>query len=339
MIKNSIVGKITVLWALSEAALGGVLHAFSIPFAGLFIGSCAVIFISLIGYYSETRKDIFKSMMIVLLVKAAVSPHTPPMAYLAVSIQGVIGSVLFFSKRFYRISSIMMGVIVLTVSSLQKIILLTLIYGNNLWRSIDEFGKFVTDQVPLIGKVSGISIWIIGIYSALHMMTGIIVGIVAAGLPARIKKAEVKIDEEKLDGQMKLPGRKKGRGRKKMWITSPSGIMIFSLAIVLIVLTYIFSHFSESVAINAVIMLVRSFLIMSIWFFIVAPYAKKIFKKISGKKKSRYSSEIESVLDQLPLYMSIVSQCWKMSKGKHLPVRLREFTVTIFASIFQVGGK
>jgi len=325
---------------LSEAALGGILHAFRIPFTGLFIGSSAVIFISLIGFYSDSRKEIMKAMFIVLLVKAAISPHTPPLAYIAVSVQGLLGSVLFYSKRFYKFSAIFLGIIVLILSSFQKIILLTLIYGNNLWKSLDEFGKFITGKAPFMGMISDISLWIIGTYAAIHLFAGLTAGLIAAGLPGRIKKAEVKIEHSALDIQMKMPVKKKSGKRRKMWITSPSGIMIFSLAAVIIVLTYIFPHFSESVAMNAAIMLARSFLIMSIWFFFLSPYVRRVFKKISGKKSGRFSVEIGSVIAQLPLYRSIVSQCWKMSSGKYFLIRIREFIVTTFACIFKIeSGK
>ncbi len=339
-ITNSVVERITILWALSEAALGGILHALRIPLTGLFIGSSAVIFISLIGFYSTSRKEIMKAMFIVLLVKAAISPYTPPLAYIAVSVQGLLGSALFYSKKFYKFSAIFLGIIVLVLSSLQKIILLTLIYGNNLWRSIDEFGKFITEKVPFMGMISEISLWIIGTYVVVHLFAGLTAGLIAAGLPGRIKKAEIRIEHNALDIQMKMPVKKKSGRRRKMWITSPSGIMIFSLAAVIIVLTYIFPHFSESVAMNAAIMLARSFLIMSIWFFFLSPYVRRVIKKISGKKSSRYSDEIGYVIDHLPLYRSIVSHCWKMSEGKYFLIRIREFIVTTFACIFRIeNGK
>jgi hypothetical protein len=47
------VQRLTALWALSEAAFGGVLHAFQVPFTGLFINASAIIFITLIAYYSK----------------------------------------------------------------------------------------------------------------------------------------------------------------------------------------------------------------------------------------------------------------------------------------------
>ncbi|HEY7751043.1 MAG TPA: hypothetical protein VH917_02035, partial [Ignavibacteriaceae bacterium] len=44
--------RITALWALSESLLGGFLHATQVPFRGLIIASTAVLFISLIFYFS-----------------------------------------------------------------------------------------------------------------------------------------------------------------------------------------------------------------------------------------------------------------------------------------------
>jgi len=49
--------RITALWAFSESAFGGILHAFKIPFRGLFIASAAVLFISLIALFSKNNKN------------------------------------------------------------------------------------------------------------------------------------------------------------------------------------------------------------------------------------------------------------------------------------------
>jgi hypothetical protein len=94
--------KITALWAFSESAFGGILHALSIPFRGIFINSAAVLY-----YYSycivfKNKKEILKSTLIVLLIKALVSPYTPLTAYFAVTIQGLLGIFYFSPKNFLR---------------------------------------------------------------------------------------------------------------------------------------------------------------------------------------------------------------------------------------------
>jgi len=68
--------KITALWGFSEAAFGGILHALTIPLRGLFISSAAVLFISLIALFSKNSKEILKATLIVVLIKAVVSPHS-----------------------------------------------------------------------------------------------------------------------------------------------------------------------------------------------------------------------------------------------------------------------
>lgn len=78
--------KITALWAFSESAFGGILHALTIPLRGLFISSAAVLFISLIALFSNNSKEIPKATIIVVLIKAIVSLHSPLTAYFAVSL-------------------------------------------------------------------------------------------------------------------------------------------------------------------------------------------------------------------------------------------------------------
>ncbi len=48
---SNAITKLILLWAFSESALGGMLHALRIPLTGLFVGGSAVIFISLIAHY------------------------------------------------------------------------------------------------------------------------------------------------------------------------------------------------------------------------------------------------------------------------------------------------
>ena len=153
-INNSlIIWRITALWGFSEAALGGILHAFKIPFTGLFVGSAAVIFISLIAHFSKDDSNsvnkkgtILKATFTVLLIKGFVSPYTPFTAYFAVLLQGFIGELIFSSSKHFKLSTILLGILTLVTSALQKIIILAIVFGNSLWESIDDFAKFILNQ-------------------------------------------------------------------------------------------------------------------------------------------------------------------------------------------------
>ena len=139
--------KITALWAFSESAFGGILHALTIPLRGLFISSAAVLFISLIALFSKSSKEILKATLIVILIKALVSPHSPLIAYLAVSLRGVLGFLFFSAKKFYRLSALLLGLLVLFFSGIQKIVVLTILFGNMLWESLDLFIDQVSAEI------------------------------------------------------------------------------------------------------------------------------------------------------------------------------------------------
>ncbi len=180
--------KITALWAFSESAFGGILHALTIPFRGLFISAAAVLFISLIALFSKDSKEILKSTLIVILIKALVSPYTPLAAYFAVSIQGLMGYLLFLPKKFFRISALILGILVVFLSGIQKIVLLTVLFGNTLWKSINIFIKQVLNEYLRIELNQDVNYGylIAAVYVSMHIVAGIFIGIYAGRLPKKI---------------------------------------------------------------------------------------------------------------------------------------------------------
>ena len=124
--------RLIALWVLCEAVLGGMMHAVKIPFTGIVVSSAAVICISLIAYYVPVKGAILKATIIVAIFKLMLSPHTPPTAYVAVFFQGLMGQILFFNLRFFRLSCILLAVLALVESPIQRIIVVTVLYGDNL---------------------------------------------------------------------------------------------------------------------------------------------------------------------------------------------------------------
>jgi len=239
----SAVNRVTALWAFSEAALGGLLHAFRIPFSGLFICGAAIIFISLIGHFSKRRWEIIRSTLIVVLVKVIISPNTPLNAHLAVLVQGLVGQLLFLTKQFPRISSLLLGIIAASYSAVQKFVLLTIVFGFTLWESFDQFGNSIMKIFFPDSADIKISFWIIGVYTFIHLLGGIVAGIIAGKLPVWMK---IFIEEEsqtvnnfelsEINDDVKSKSRSKG---KRRWWKRTSGILILLFSIIFAVLTYI----------------------------------------------------------------------------------------------------
>ena len=131
--------RLIALWVLCEAMLGGIIHGFRIPVSGLVVGSCAIICICLIAWYAPQKGSIIKATLIVAIFKMMLSPQAPAFAYIAVFFQGLLGELLFWNRRFYAISCILLAVLSLLESGLQRILVLTIIYGNDIWKVINNF--------------------------------------------------------------------------------------------------------------------------------------------------------------------------------------------------------
>ncbi len=322
--------KITALWAFSESAFGGILHALTVPLRGLFISSAAVLFISLIALFSKSSKDILKSTLIVILIKAVVSPHSPLTAYFAVSLQGVLGFLLFSTKKFYKLSALLLGVLVLFFSGIQKIVVLTILFGNTLWNSLDIFIKQISIEIFNIDHPEiNYGHIIISAYVLLHLAAGLFIGLYAGRLPEKIKfyKHQIPLVIENETGE-EIP--RKAKGKKKSWILRPTGIFVFVISIGVIILSYISPDLETNVAISVLIMLVRSLVITIVWYVLLAPVAKKLFQKFVAKRKSEYSKDLEKIISMFPKFRLTVNYCWNISGDKKGYKRIRYFLSTSF---------
>ncbi|MEO8231755.1 MAG: hypothetical protein ABI638_05710 [Ignavibacteriota bacterium] len=324
--------KITALWAFSESAFGGILHALTIPFRGLFISAAAVLFISLIALFSKSSKEILKSTLIVILIKALVSPHSPLTAYFAVGIQGILGYLLFSTKKFYSISALLLGILTLFFSGIQKIVVLTILFGNTLWKSINIFIDQVFNDFLSLGINSNINYGYLfaGIYVSIHLLAGVFIGIYAGRLPKKLNlflqnNPLINFDETDLE----YPKKDKKR-KKKNWLLRPTGIIIITVLISLLIFTYLFPSSKEIAAIEIIIMLIRSVTLTFIWYVFLAPIVKKLFQKYLSNKKSKYAKEIDEMMNMFPQFKKVVSYCWKNSQSKTGLKRIHYFLSTSF---------
>jgi nucleoside-triphosphatase THEP1 len=298
------------LWVLSEAMLGGIVHGLNIPVSGLVVGSCAVACISLLAWYVPVKGAILKATIIVAVFKMMLSPQAPPPAYVAVFFQGFLGEVLFRSDRkFFRASCLIFATIALLESGLQRILILTVIYGNDLWVVINEFINRLTRQ-----KVATNYSLVIGSgYVLVHILAGIAVGMWTAGLPVRIEKWSA--DRQNtllLEGKntTKLTGLRRKRKRKRR------GLFVIWL---LLLALYVQSYYKIGTPLLphhlSLKILLRSLIIVLTWVFVVAPLLKTVLQQWLQRKQSAASQQVQSVLDLLPATQQLAVKSWKQAGG------------------------
>ncbi|MCK9212845.1 MAG: hypothetical protein M0P61_18625 [Ignavibacteriaceae bacterium] len=319
--------KIIALWALNEAALGGLLHAFDIPFTGLIVGGVASVLIALLAFLSDKRGSITKATLIVIVIKAVVSPYTPLAAFVAVFIQGLLGELLFSSKKFFAVSAITLAVLSSMYSALQKLFLVTILFGTTLWKSIDLFFNYVLKQLSFLGADIHFSYYLIAFYLMLHLIFGTLFGIIAARIPkvvSGLTDSSLLIPLERIkivESESLSPAKKK----KKFWFQKISGIIVFVLLLTALFISYFYTEHHNGNVSAILVTIFRAIGITLLWFFFFGPIALKYFKKLIASNQNKYTVEIESILQTLPYYKKIIQESFSLASSSSGIARLKLF--------------
>ncbi len=317
--KNTIaIQRLTALWALVESGLGGILHAFKTPFSGLILASIAIIIISLICALADEKwKTMMSSLLVVLIIKAAVSPHSSLTAYMAVSFQAILGGFLFKYITSIPLATILLGVIGVLESALQKLIVLTLLFGNSLWQSIDTFGEWVSDKMGFIMWTSSTNL-LIGIYLGIYLIGGFIAGYIANRIILSVRRNwsspdyRIAIKEENISAsQSKTNSRK----RRNTFLIATGILMIL-----LVLFSYIQFGYSKGFYI-----LFRTLLIIGLWYVLIGPLVMKWLFAFLRKKESSVSNELQATFDLIPYMRYIILRSWSESRTLNGWERLKSF--------------
>lgn len=327
-LENIDVRRATALWAFSEATLGGILHTMKIPLTGIFVGGLAVIFITVIAHNAERKSVILKATLLVILAKALVSPQSPLTAYFAVALQGILGLIFFSVFRITKVAALLLGFFSLLFSSLQKLIILTILFGNEFWESFDLFIIFIINQfgISLAYTGTSISLIIAALYVAVHVLIGIYIGLKAGNLPLLLLKNKMIFQFKNSNNGALLENIRKNNLRKrKRWWKRPSGIIILSAASVFMVISYFSKEIGQYQSLEILIMIIRSFVISFLWFSVISPYVTNAFKNFIEKKKYKHAGEVNAITSLFPEINNIINYSWAITHQLRGLKRIRVF--------------
>ena len=321
--KTNVTLRITALWAFSEAFMGGILHGLQIPFAGLVLGFVASVCITLIALGSTQKGEILKATLLVIAVKFILSPHTPPMAYVAVLIQGAVGELLFLSKRFFKPAAFILTLFSLLYSAFQHLLILTIIFGKQFWVAIDIFLNKITQSFSK-GAVH-YSLYIVLFYIGCYLVAGIVGGFLNIKI---IKKVQAGSDAnvllQQLDGLVindnnafsNSPSVKK----KKNWLMVFGGLML--LLLIASYLPFLNAGFSKSKVLEVIL---RGVIIILVWSFFITPLLRMQMQKWITRYKEKKAGSIQQVVALLPGIKIIVEQSWALSQQPGKWLRFKSF--------------
>lgn len=319
--------RLIALWVLCEALLGSIIFTFKIPVSGLVIGSCAVVCISLLAWYVPAKGAIIKATLIVAIFKMMLSPQAPPPAYIAVFFQGLLGELLFWNRKQFRLFCVLLALLAMVESAFQRVVSITILYGNDFWTAVNGFLTKLTGSE----QVTDYSYFIIFWYVLLHIIIGVLVGVWAGFLPQRIQlmgALQKKYSVETVDAAINIPPRK----RKKIFRR-----FLFIIWIALIAI-YVQSFFKIGPALlpsaMALRILIRSVIIVLTWYFLLSPVIKQLLHKWLQRKKQQSAEQVQQVLNLLPSTQGLMIRSWQLSAERKGWRRIVLCCKIILANIF-----
>jgi hypothetical protein len=301
---KSIIDKLTALWALNESGLGGFLHVFNTPFTGLIVGGIAILLISLIAYYAQNKwQAILKALVIVLIIKMAVSPYSPFGAYVAVSFQAVFGAFLLSTFSWKGATIIILGMVTFLESALQKLLILTIVYGTELWEAINLYGAWVQNKMSLITETTTTS-FLVTMYLLVYGLCGILVGIFIKNI------IQIIAAKKEVDFYLIVETNAPEEQKKKV---SFKGKVIWVWLVMVAVIVVAFSFFGGTLFgwQKATYILLRSFLILMFWYLVLGPFLLKLVRKYLNDKQSQYKEDITNAMDLFPYFRQILFYTWQ----------------------------
>jgi hypothetical protein len=318
--------RLVALWVICEAFAGGILHGIKLPFTGMIISSLAVMCIILIAWYVPDKGAILKATLIVAVFKLLLSPQSPPPAYIAVFFQGMMGQLLFLNKRVFKLSAILLAVLSLVESAIQRILVL-LILGSDFWKAVNQFIQKLTNQKTLGSYSNVIAIG----YIVLHAIVGLLIGIYFANL---VKKSQhwgsshpefiIDVHDEKLFE----PRKSKKRKRTRLIF-----IILWVILLALLMQAY-FNPRHSFITVNEITgLIIRFVLILAAWYLFLAPLVMVFIKKILVSQRLKKKHEMNKVMEILPQTKYIFIASWRLSAIENGYNRLRLFLKILLINI------
>ena len=320
--------RLIALWVICEAFAGGIMHGIKLPFSGLIVSSLAITCIILIAYYVPSRSAVIKATIIVAIFKLMLSPHSPPTAYIAVFFQGLLGQLLLNNRRHFKTGAIVVAVLGLVESAIQRILVLVIVYGNNLWKAINVFlQKLTHEKTP-----TNYSFIIAVSYILLHALIGIFVGIYAVRLAKRSAlwkdaSPQLVFDKSNISEENIF---QRGKQKKKLkWVF----VVIWLVLVALYIQSYLQPN--TSIVPKGIIadMLMRSVLIILSWFLIISPLLMLLIKRILHSQQSRNRNEMNEVMQLIPQTKYIFKRSLQLSEAASGIKRIKLFIKILLVNV------
>lgn len=247
----------------------------------------------------------------------AVSPYSPFGAYVAVSFQAVFGAFLFSKFSWKGITIMILGCVTFLESALQKLLILTIVYGTELWEAINIYGAWVQQKLAFLTETSATSV-LVTTYLLVYGICGILAGFTIKEIIRIISNKK----EEDFYLELEV-GTGLNRNSKSTFKTKIIWLWLITVAVIVLA----FSFFGGNLFgwKKGLYVMLRSFLILMLWYLILGPLLLKFVRKYLKKKESQYQEDITIAMDLFPYFRKIIAMTWKETKHFNGYHRIKNF--------------
>lgn len=191
-------------------------------------------------------------------------------------------------------------------SAIQKLLILTLFFGESLWKATDSMIALLAKQFGF--TVMNGSYWIIAAYLIIYIGGGFLIAWLALQtIKNSYSDKTVLIAETNtivVDNNSKNPN---GKNQfKKIWV-------LIGLMFGLSVLLFLFAADNKQGWLAVVKTISWTLSAILIWYIVIGPLFTKAIQKLL-KKQSRYSNEVIQILSFIPVLRQLTTLAWQQSK-------------------------
>lgn len=318
---QTIVFRLTALWALNESGLGGFLHALNFPFTGLIVGSIAIALISFIIFFSKSNKaTLLNALMVVLIIKLLLSPHSSVSAYFAVGFQAVCALFIYRFIGIHLFSILIVCILSFFESASQQLLTLTIIGGMSFWNAIDVFIANLSRQLLQMEFVDA-SEWLIGIYYSVYLFMAILTAFFIHSLFEQFKylNFQARINQALLSYHNVIE--LEARNPRPQWIQ----FLIYCGIITFVILTFFFFNNGQFEHHFLIYYFLRTISVILFWYYILLPYVMVLIKTYLNKKLPVFQNEVEEIIHLFPKLKLIIYYSWNESASYNGLRRLKHF--------------
>ncbi|MEY3249816.1 MAG: hypothetical protein RL742_1859 [Bacteroidota bacterium] len=313
--------RLTALWSLSEAGLGGLLHLLKLPLTGILVGGFSIVAIAMLAWHNRPRSaPVVRAWAIVSAIKFGLSPHSPLTAYLAVSFQAFFSLLCFRVIPHFRSACMLSGAVCTVESGLQRLLVLTLIFGVGLWKAVDAFTAKILEQFGFSEDFSG-SQWIIGGYLLIHLIAGLLIGWWAGKLPQTVRDLPPDLLQALRDAQpAESEAQPAERKRKSLFRNLRAPLLLLLAGSICWYLKWPLAG-----------ILLRGGCILLLWMLLLQGPVESVVRRIARRLGGKYEPEVAEVRQELPAIRQQARVAWALASREKGFRRLPRFGSLFFA--------